>query len=194
MLAVSFSAFSQIQCVVIEWNNDSTNFSVVNYNYTPASLPIVGLSPSLEVLVKRKPFVVPEYDSRLKILGISNSISLDYDSEYTTNRKWVEEYILIDRGVIEKLTSVDEAENFANYKVMPSKQHLKYLAFACAATWRKANGMTNTQRELNFMDKFMRKALKMYKNDILAEQKKDSLNAGNLVDLDYGWEDTDTEN
>lgn len=193
MLFLASLSNAQIDCVVIEWNNDSTAYSVVNYNYTTMALPVSGLIPGLEVLVKDTPFQKPDYDTRLKLLVTSYSISEDYHTVYTSCRKWVKSYSLLDRSVSEQLISIDDAEQYANLSILPSSKHLKFLAFACTAAWRKANGISNTQREIDFMDVFISKTLKMYKNDVLSEQKKDSLNLGHLVDLDYGWEDEVSE-
>lgn len=186
---------SAIDCVLIQWHDaEKTAYSVVNYNYNPTYLPVVGLDSDLEVLVKRTPYVRPEYDVRLKNLITSYSVSESFDSEYTQNRMWLEEFNLIDREVNDQITSVSESENYANYQVFPNEKQLKYLTVAMAATIRYARGLTITTAESDIMDKVIAKGLRIYQNHLLSEAKKDSLNVGAMVDLDYGWQNVDPEN
>lgn len=186
-------ANSQIPCVVIQWNTERTAYSVVNYNYNPISLPITGLSSDFEVLVKRTPYAMPEYDTRLKVLVTTYAPSETYDATYTTNRMWVETFGLLDRSNSEQMTSVDEAENYANFQVFPSEKQIKYIVLTLSILDRKASGLTVSAKQQAILDRVNAKALRIWTNHILGETKKDSLNAGNLVDLDYGWENIDPE-
>lgn len=193
-ITLQLSAFTQIDCIVIEWNNDSTSFTVVNWDYKPAFLPVVGLTPGLEVLVKRKPYELPEYDTRLKYLQATYMVSEDFDSEHQTNRKWLEIFGLADRTIEEQIISVNEAENFANYGVFPIDKHLKYIAITLAILDKKSRGLTISTKEQSILDKVNAKALRIWNNHILGEAKKDTLNIGGLINLDDGWENVDPEN
>ncbi len=193
MMLISFSAYSQINCVVIEWNTDSTSYSVIKYNYVTEILPVTGLTPGLEVLVKRTPYSIPDYDSRLQNLITTYSVSNDYDSIYTTTRKWITTYSFEDRTVSEKCTSVEESESLANSEILPSSKQLKYLCICLGLLIKVRDGGTLTDNQEALLDKLAAKAVKMYSNKVLCESKKDSIEAGAEIDIDYGWEDTDTE-
>ena len=184
---------AQIPCVLIKWNTDSTEFNVVNFDYKPAFLPVIGLTPGLEVLVKRTPYAVPEYNSRLYVLSVQHNLSVDYDSEHAGNRMWLETYSLINRSVADKIVSVNDAKNYANYNVFPQQKHLEYLLIGLCIVNKKSSGLTLTEKEESILDKITDKGLLVWQNRINAEQKIDSLNAGAEVDLDYNWNDEDPE-
>lgn len=187
-LLFSIVTTAQIPCVVVQWNNEHTQFSVVNYNYNAGFLPVIGLQENLEVLVKRTPFDVPDYDDRLKLLRMTYSISDDYDSQYPTNRKWLTNYVLIDRSTSEKIVSVNEAEQDANLKVFPTNQQLKYLLLYIALTRREAIGLTISPAQQLILNKGDALAVKIWMNHINALSKIDTLNQGGSVDLDTDWQ------
>ena len=155
-----------IQCVLIQWlNAEKTQYRVINFNAELVSANVVGLDPDLEYLVKRIPYAIPAYDPRLTNLVISQNVG-DFDDEYPTLRKWVTEYSLSERSIAERKISVDESENDANYKVFPSRKHLKYLTLAIAIIDRKASGLTISPKQQTILDKFQAKAQKIWANHI----------------------------
>lgn len=182
-----------IPCVIIKWNSDSTEFTVANWNYNPSELPVIGLTPGLEVLVKEFPFVKPEYEPRLMILSTVHSVSDDYHMIHTTNRMWIESYELIDRSISDKIASVTDAENWANYQVFPTEKQIKYSTICIALIAKIANGLTISAAEQEFIDLLSDKALYFWQNHINAQVKIDSLNAGAEVDLDSDWINIDPE-
>jgi len=182
-----------IDCVVIQWNADRTSYSVVNYNYQVSNLPIIGLDDNLEVLVKRTPFVKPNYDPRLKVLITLLGVSEDYDTEFPLNRKWEETFELQDRSLEDQKISIVEAENYANLKVFPTNKQFKYIVLMSAITYRLTSGMTLTTKEQEIADIFIAKAQKIFTNCNVCESKKTALDDGELVDLDSDWENTDPE-
>lgn len=186
--------FAQIPCVVIQWNADSTEYTVVNYNARPNFLPIIGLDPDLEVLVKRTPYEIPDYDPRLTYLGVTQSVSETEDLEHPGHRMWLTTYSLIEMPTEAKMISVDEAENDANYQVFPTEKHLKYLTVATAIIDRKASGLTITPAQQAILNKLQAKAARIWSNHVTAQQKKAALEQGLSVDLDTDWEDIDPEN
>lgn len=188
------SLFAQIPCVVIQWNPAHTEYTVVNFNYNPLALPVQGLDPALEVLVKRTPYDVPEYDVRLKYLVTNNSISTSYDSIYTTSRKWLTTYYLVAQADSVKKQSVDEVENDANYQVFPNTKQLKLLTIAVAVIDRKASGLTITPKQQAVLDLVQAKALKIWNNYLNGVALKEAIDAQQEVDLDEGWENVDPEN
>lgn len=193
MMLISFSAYSQIDCVVISWNSDSSSYSVVNYNYKTQILPVTGLTEGLEILVKRTPYAMPTFDGRLQNLITTYSVSEDYDSIYTSTRKWVTTYSFEEASDSEKIVSVEEAESLANSQVLPSSKQLKYLCVCIGLLVKERNGGTLTTNQEAILDKIAAKAVKMWTNHNLAENKKDSIEAGAEIDIDYGWENTDDE-
>lgn len=185
--------FAQIPCVVIEWNTERTEYTVVNYNARPLYLPIDGIDPDLEVLIKRTPYAIPDYDPRITYLGVTHSISETEDLEFPGHRMWLTTYSLIEMPTEAKMVSVDEAENDANYQVFPTEKHLKYLTVATAIIDRKASGLTITPAQQAILDKLQAKAALIWSNHITALQKKTLLEQGLDVDLDSDWESVDPE-
>ena len=178
-----------IACVGIRHIGET--YQVVNWNYTVTSFPVVGLDPDLEVLVKRTPYEMPDYDPRLFDL-ITNSQPSDegvFDSEYPTQRMWVTTYSLQEVSTEQKQTAVDEAEQLANLNQIPTTTILKYMAIGVAIADRRAQGLTVTAAMETFMDAFHTKAQKIWTNNIIAAQKKAELLAAGEVDLDAGWEE-----
>ncbi len=191
LLFICINAISQINCVVIQWSNPSkTEFTVVNFDYEVSSLPVQGLDPSLEVLVKRTPYTIPDYDPRLKYLVTNYSVSITYDSIYPTNRKWLTTYYLANLTSSEKKISVDESENDANYKVFPNNQQLKLLTLGIAILERKASGLTITPKQQSILNRITKKGNKIWNNHINAGNKKEAIDDNMEVDLDSGWENT----
>lgn len=194
MLFISVSSFAQYtNCVVIEWSADSSSFSVVNYNYTVSSFPVPGLIYGLEVLVKRTPYSIPSYDSRLKILNVHHRVSESYDAVNTNNRMWLETYTLTERSIDSKIASVCDAENWANYKVFPQHKQLKNIVICMAILDKKSSGLTISAAEQAILDKMNAKSLLLWKNKITCQLKIDTLKAGGSVDLDSNWENIDPD-
>lgn len=180
-----------IDCVVIEKGEQFTNgFRVVNWNFTANSFPIPGLAENLEVLVKRTPYEMPDYDPRLYDLVVSQQPSDEgvFDSEHTTQRMWLITYSLQDCSLEQKEKAVDEAENLHNLNHIPTQKILKYMAVGIAVADRRAQGLTITAGMQTFMDNFHTKAQKIWENNVISSQKKADLQAGNEVDLDAGYE------
>jgi hypothetical protein len=185
------NVFSQIPCLVIEKGVQFPNgYRIVNYNANVASFPIIGLDPNLEVLVKRTPFAIPDYDPRLVLLQVIQQPSLEneFDEQYPTQRMWVTTYSLVERDAADKAISVDESENDANYQVFPTKKQLKYMVLAIAIVDRKASGLTISTKQQQILDSLQAKAAKIWNNHIVGEAKKAELIQGVEVDLDSDWE------
>ena len=185
------NAFSQIPCLVIEKGVQFPNgYRIVNYNANVASFPIIGLDPNLEVLVKRTPFAIPDYDPRLVLLQVSQqpSAEAEFDEQYPTQRMWLTTYSLVERSTDDKAISVDESENDANYQVFPTREQLKHIVLAIAIVDRKASGLTITAKQQLILDKVQSKAAKIWNNHVVSEAKKAELIQGLEVDLDADWE------
>lgn len=176
-----------VDCVVIKNVGDS--FQVVNWNYTATSFPIIGADPSLEVLVKRTPFEVPDYDPRLFNLVTTQQPSEDFDDEHPTQRMWLTTYSLQEVGIEQKQKAVDEAEQLANLKQIPTQAVLKYMAIGISIADRRAQGLTVTNAMEVFMDNFHARAQKIWTNNVVSRQKKQDLQENKEVDLDAGWEE-----
>jgi hypothetical protein len=99
----------------------------------------------------------------------------------------------LDRATPDKLNSVLEAENDANYKVFPNNKQLKYIVLSLAIIDRKASGLTISPKQQAILDKLQAKAQKIWTNHIAGETKATAVTAGQLVDLDAGWESVDPE-
>jgi hypothetical protein len=193
-IALFIGASAQIQCVTIEWNAARTEYTIIKYNATFAFLPVQGLNPDFEVLVKRTPFEMPDYDSRLVYLVVHTEISEEYDTEYPTQRMWVTTYSTLDKPLADMITSVDEAENDANYQVMPTQKQLKYMVIAIALIDKKVSGLTLTPLQQNMLDRLQAKAVRIWINHVTSLGKKAELEANGTVDLDSDWENIDPEN
>ena len=176
-----------IQCVLIRWNAEKTQYSVLNWNVELQSPNVVGLDDDLEYLAKTTPFPIPEYDPRLYVL-VTTQQFVDEVSEHTPLRKWEITYSTQERTTAEKNISVNEAEADANIGVFPTSKHLKYIALTLAILDKKASGLTIGNKEQAILDKVNAKALRIWNNHITGEAKKSDLSNNTPIDLDSDWE------
>jgi hypothetical protein len=177
-----------IDCVVIEYDDSyDAGYRIVNYSYSVTSFPIDGISDAMEVLIKRTPYEVPDYDSRLYDLVTTYSISEDYDEEYPTQKMWVTTYSLSPTSTEAKETAVEEAETTANLCHMSTTEMLKYLTIGVALADKRAQGLTISTAQETFMTELQEKAVSFWANNILSAAKKASIEAGEEVDIDEGW-------
>lgn len=185
--------YQEIDTVVIQWDAARETFKVINYNYICTEFPIQGLDPDLEVLVKRTPFAMPDYDSRLMNLVLTQDISTGFDPIYPSQKQWITTYSLEPRTAAELTSAVADAENDANYKVFPTAKQFKYMVLACAIIDRKASGLTITPAQQTMLDKLQAKASKIWSNHITANAKRNEITTVGTVNLDAGWEIIDPE-
>lgn len=184
-----------IDCIVIKWDNvnnkdynDPSSYTVVNWHYIVENLPVQGLDLDLEVLVKRTPFNIPAYDSRLVLLSVNQQPVDEADDEHPTNKKWVTTYELLERSGDEKKVSVEEAELENNLGVFPTKKQLKYLLLYTAITRREALGLNISPEQQLILDKGDLLAEKVWFNHVEAISKKEAIDSGQEIDLDENWE------
>ena len=189
-----------IPTVVIRWldvnDKDVTNpakYQIVNKNYNPSFLPVIGSEPDLEYFVKRTPFAQPNYDPRLVNLIISDYPVDEFDSEYPTNRKWVTTYALVDRSKEDIKTAVDEIESLSNNQLFPTHKQLKLLTLASFILDRRTQGLVLTAKELIILNIVRDKAIKIWQNYINGETKKEAIDADQPYNLDTDWELIDPE-
>lgn len=182
------------KCVLIKWNEpEKLTFEEVNMDTQLENPNVIGLDPDLEYLVKREPFVRPNYDTRLQRLVITQDVVDEVDAEYPPLRKWETTYSLIERTADEKKTSVNEAENIAASRVFPLNQQLRYLAMYAIILRREVLGLSVTPAMQQVIDKVEAKGLLIWQNYIAGKAKKAEIDLGNIVDLDADWEDVNPD-
>lgn len=184
-----------IACVLIKWVNvadkDVTNpskYLVLNKNYNPVSLPVVGLADDLEVFVKREPYPVPDEDSRLVLIQ-NNEMPVDeLDLEHTNNRIWLKTYSVVPRSKDDLKISVDESKGFANLRLLPEQEQLEMLALYTALERKERKGGVLSDAENAYLQKGDAVAQKLWYNRTVATAKKTDIDNDLTPDLDNGWE------
>jgi hypothetical protein len=184
--------------MLIKWNdindkvlNDPSKFVIIHELVTSPSLQ--GLDPDLEYFAERIPYEYPVIDIRLAY--VRDNITMTNDIETSTGCRYYDRiYQVIERPLAEKLNSIDDVKNQANFGVFPYTKHLEYLAMYAAIIRRELKNQALTPAMINLRDKVEAKITRIWKNHITANTKKEAATAGNPIELDTDWQTNDPEN
>jgi hypothetical protein len=163
---------------------------VINYNYNvlDPSQPIQGLDPDLEVLLKYTPYDMPDYDSRIYKLVVTEEITTTPHPDYSNYNQFRKTYATQKRTNEEISLAVQNAESLANEQLISTNERLKLLALGLASCIRRLNGVNWSKREVTLTNNIVNKAIKMFRNDEELQRKLDQIAAGEEPNLDEGWE------
>jgi polyhydroxyalkanoate synthesis regulator phasin len=150
--------------------------------------PISGLDPDLEWLIKYKPFVAPDYDSRIFVLNQTEEMTAIPHPDYPLLNQYRITFSTTKRVVDEIKVSIENAEREANENIFPYAKQLKILTLGLGVLFRRVEGMTLTTKETAVKDKILKLAVNVWKNDQALQNKIKELTAGLEPNIDEGWE------
>ena len=153
---------------------------------------IEGLDPDLEWLLKYEPFLVPDYDSRIYVLNRHEEVTTEPHPEYPHLNVYKITYTTTKRTTEEIETSIYNAENNANEKIVPYTKQLKLLILSVGVLFRNLDGMELTSKEQVIKNKVIQVAVNIWKNDANVREKVQQLSEGLEPNIDEGWETTET--
>ena len=151
-------------------------------------LPIEGLDPDLEWLIKYEPFVRPDYDSRIFILRQVEEVTTDPHPVYTDLNQYKITFETEKRPNEDIQIEIQNAEQEANQGVVPPTRQLKLLALGVGVLFRALDGLELTAKETAIKNEIVDKAVKLWKNDNNLQNKITALAQGEEPNIDEGWE------
>jgi len=186
-----------VPCVLRRISNGEILNYNINYPNADPTQPVIGLDPDLEILCKYIPFGIPDYDSRIYLLGVfegPGSGATEYHPTYPNLKQWRIEYQTIKRLVIEQIIAIRNAEELSNTNVFPKTKQLKYLTLGIGILNRKIDGASLTPKEITLLELIHDKALSIWQNDQNGKDMIELVDISEEPDIDSGWINIDPEN
>lgn len=149
---------------------------------------IVGLDPDLEWLLKHTPFIAPDYDSRYYVLNVTEEVTTDPHPDHAHLNQYKITYDTTKRPEPDIIISVENAETEANEGVIPYTRQLKLIVLGIGVLFKNIDGLQLNQKETKIKNRVMAMAVKVWKNDTEARQKKQAIAAGQEPNIDDGWD------
>lgn len=155
--------------------------------------PVQGLDPDYEWLVKNIPFAEPPYDSRIYIMAtnLPDLASLELFEEhpnYTGLREYRITYSPERRPDADIIRSIENAEKEANNLVFSEAVHKDKMAFMLNSVHKDAKSLELTAAEQDQIDKLAITTVALAKNKDNKENKIAQVTAGQVPNIDEGWE------
>ena len=155
--------------------------------------PVQGLDPDYEWLIKHIPFAEPPYDSRIYIMATNFPDLLDLASfEEHPNYAGIREYRITfspeKRPNEDIFRSIENAEKEANDLVFSEAVHKDEMAFMLNSVHKDAKGLGLTTEEQDQIDKLALVTVALAKNKDAKENKIAQVTAGQVPNIDEGWE------
>ena len=155
--------------------------------------PVQGLDPDYEWLVKYVPFAEPAYDSRVFIMqtnlpDLTNLDSFPAHPSYEGIRAYTIGYEPVKRPDADIIRSIENAEKAANELVFSEAVHKDEMAFMVNSVHKDAKGLSLTTDEQDQIDKLALVTVALAKNKDTKEIKIAQVAAGQVPNIDLGWE------
>jgi hypothetical protein len=151
-------------------------------------VPIVGLDPDLEWLLKVTPYSEPPYDSRIYILLRTEKITQIPCEDYPFLNQYRITFSTVKRTNDDIKLAIENAETDANEAIVNYSQRVKILTLGLAVLFRKVDGLVLTNKEQNVADKIMAAGVKLWKNDATLKAKLKQVDDGIEPNIDEEWE------
>ena len=201
LLFISINIFASFRTIVVEWDDTVTvrdvenlnSYRIVNNNYLVNSLPVLGLSPELEVFVYKQLSEMPPVDYRLYNVLVQEGCIDSLDATWPTNRIYARQFSIIERDSAGLFESVEQEENLANAGVFPYEKQLKYMAMYLGILDRKIDGLAIPVKLQLLKPKMDAKIELIYQNYINALNKIQAIKDEENMDIDLGWNISDPE-
>jgi len=156
-------------------------------------LPVVGLDPDYEWLIKNTPYAEPDYDPRIFIMQ-TNLPDLQFlenfqeHHDYEGLREYRITYNPIKRPNSEIIMAIENAEKEANSTIWSEGVHKDGTMFMISSVRKEAQNMALTTEEQEYLDKLAIINEKLAKNLDAKNMKILLVNSGVEPNIDEGWE------
>jgi hypothetical protein len=156
-------------------------------------LPVEGLDPDYEWFVKHVPYVEPPYDPRIYIME-DQFPDLDLIDDFQEHPLYpgVREYRILFKPIRrindDIIRSIENAKKEANNLVNSEAVHKDEFAFMMNSVYKDSKGHTLTIEEQEQIDKLQIMAVNLAKNEDAAANKIAQVIAGQVPNIDEGWE------
>ncbi|MGQ7945001.1 hypothetical protein [Flavobacterium sp. WC2509] len=156
-------------------------------------LPVEGLDPDYEWLVKNIPYPEPDYDSRIFIMqtNLPDLAYLDSFQEhplYSGVREYRITYSPVKRPNDDIIRAIENAEKEANQGVFPETIHKDEFSLMLSSVRKDAKNLELTNAEQIKLEQIDNVAVKISKNKDTASIKIEQVMAGQEPNIDEGWE------
>ena len=157
--------------------------------------PIEGGDPDYEWLIKYTPYAEPQYDSRIYIMSDNTPVgdallTCPEHPLYVGLKAYTHTYTPVRRPDIDIIRSIENAEKEANNGVFSEAVHKDAIAFMVNAVHKDAKGQILTTEEQEQIDKLAIVAVNLAKNADAKEIKIAQVTAGQVPNIDAGWENS----
>lgn len=155
--------------------------------------PVLGMDPDYEWLVKHVPFAEPPYDPRIYIMT-TNLPDLAFLEDFEQHPSYPElrEYRITfspeKRPNEDIIRSIENAEKEANNLVFSEAVHKDEMAFMLNSVHKDAKSLELTAAEQDQIDKLAITTVALAKNKDNKENKIAQVIAGQVPNIDEGWE------
>jgi len=154
---------------------------------------IEGMDPDYEWLVKYTPFAEPPYDSRIYIMDEKTPVGEELlvcppHPNYTGLKAYSLTFTPIRRPDSDIIRSIENAQKEANNGVFSEAVHKDEFAFMLNSIHKDAKGQILTIEEQDQIDKLAIVTVNLAKNQDAAENKIAQVIAGQVPNIDLGWE------
>jgi hypothetical protein len=154
---------------------------------------IEGMDPDYEWLIKYTPYAEPPYDSRIYIMSDNTPVgdallTCPEHPLYSGLKAYTHTYAPIRRPDVDIIRSIENAEKEANNGVFSEAVHKDAIAFMVNAIHKDAKGYDLTTDEQNQIDKLALVTVNLAKNLDTKELKTAQVIAGEVPNIDAGWE------
>jgi len=156
-------------------------------------LPVQGMDPDYEWLVKNIPYPEPDYDSRIFIMQ-TNLPDLNFLNEFQEHpaypglREYRITYNPIKRPNDEIVIAIENAEKEANTSIWSEAAHKDETLFMINSVRKEAQSISLTEEEQTHIDKLSSINVKLAKNLDTKNIKIEQVNNGQEPNIDEGWE------
>lgn len=156
-------------------------------------MPIEGMDPDYEWLIKNIPFAEPMYDPRIYIM-VTNLPDLELlnsfqeHPQYPGIRAYTITYSPEKREKAEIITAIDNAEKEANNLVFSEAVHKDEIVFMMNSVHKDSKSLALTPQEQAQIDKLTVINMKLAKNKDNRNILVNMVNAGLEPNIDEGWE------
>lgn len=169
--------------------------SIIKHGLYPRAdmMPVEGLDPDYEWLIKNIPYPEPDYDPRIYIMG-TNLPDLEFleifaeHPEYSGVREYKITYSPEKRPQDDIIRAIENAEKEANGLVFSEGVHKDESIFMMNAIHKDAKSLDLTPQEQSYVDKLSEINVKISKNLSNKLLLVSQVNANQEPNIDSGWE------
>jgi hypothetical protein len=156
-------------------------------------LPVEGIDPDYEWLVKNIPYPEPDYDSRIFLLqtnlpDLEHLLEFGQHPSYPGLREYRITYNPIKRPNAEIVMAIENAEKDANASIWSESVHKDETLFMINSVRKEASNIALTDEEQAHLNKLSSINVKLAKNLDTRNIKVLQVTNGQEPNIDEGWE------